>query len=126
MWTISEILGIICKTEFTSYVRNFISINISTSTIFTSDFHLHASVYVQSFIIFLLSFATGTSCANYCGPVQPGYVDFSEGGKQKYPEKTPRSTEEINYGHSTWNTTLGFSSEGFNALTVCTLASLKK
>ena len=30
----------------------------------------------------------------------PICVDFREGGKLEYPEKNPRSTEEINCGHS--------------------------
>ena len=64
---------------------------------------------------------TTTACANYCKPILPRCVDFSEGGKPEYSEKNPRSTGEINYGnsiHMKCHTRLGFSSER-HALTAC-------
>ena len=48
-------------------------------------------------------------------------VDFGKGRKPDYPEKIPRSTEEINYRNFAdvkYHTRLGFSGERYTALTL--------
>ena len=69
--------------------------------------------YVQLFIILFFSFyialsqgqGTTTACTNYCAPILPRYVDFSEGKNRSTQRKNPQSTAQMNYGNSTQNTT---------------------
>ena len=49
---------------------------------------------------------TAIACANYCGPVLPRCVDFSEGEKPEYQEKTLEARERSTTGTQlTRNTT---------------------
>ena len=82
--------------------------------------------------IFLLSSATRAGSLKQHMPINVGsyclemLILVREGNR--YPEKNPRSTGEINYGNSTYikyKTRFGFSGERHNALTACATRAFK-